>query len=79
MKKLKTLYTNYIARRHCKFTFDSASNGLHINYSISPIWRKCPLYDEIIIRQHLISIACYSMGVALSVPSFVYDGEVSDD
>ena len=53
---------------------------LYSNYvARSRIWQMCPLYDEAIIRKYLISLACYAMGISLTVASFVYDSEVSDD
>lgn len=79
MTKLKKLYSNYVARRHCKFTFARASNRTHVNYSVSRIWQMCPLYDEAIIRKYLISLACYAMGISLTVASFVYDEGDADD
>ena len=77
MRKLKKWYSNYIARRHCEFTIDRTSYGLHISYSISPIWKRCPLYDEIIIRQYLITFA--KLRDCIDRAFLVYDDGVLDN
>lgn len=73
MEKLKKLYSRYVARQHCKFTFAKSSGGTCVNYSVSRIWKMCPLYDEYVIRKYLISLACHSVGMSLTEPSFIYD------
>ena len=78
MRKLKTLYNNYIARRHCEFTVGRASSyRLHISYSISPIWKRCPLYDETIIQQYLITFA--KLRDCIDRAFLVYDDGVLDN